>query len=484
MLIFQKQKAGASVLSGGEHVRELHTRWQELCKLYVPLLPVDSAWRYSRLTSPADIEQGWKLHVSATILTANDVLEKVAPFLHARKALFKTPLSLLELGKLNAGIHYGYSQIGKFITVYPQTNEEALDLAEELHRLTTGLAAPMIPFDTPFCEGSSVYYRYGAFKYIEMDNPDGSRTPVIKDYAGNLTPDRRDTKDAAPDWVLNPFPKQEPNKILAENPLRTTFKVFRALAQRGKGGVYQAVDLSTEPPRLCIIKEGRKDGEVDWHGCDGYGYVKREAGVLSTLQSAGVPSVYSSFELGNNFYLVTEYIEGASLDRLLVKRKRRLSIKRAIKFGIKLASLLTKIHSAGWVWRDCKPANIVVTKNQNLRPIDFEGAGLINEPPLSISGTPGFIPPESLENHRNQSSIPADLYALGAVLYYLFTGRFYLAENTEPIKKLRRNVPLKIEKIIARLLATNPLERPEAEIVKRELESELKFINGCGNRIK
>jgi serine/threonine protein kinase len=187
--------------------------------------------------------------------------------------------------------------------------------------------------------------------------------------------------------------------------------------------------------------------------------------------------------LENNFYLVTEYIEGESLDKLLIKRKRRLSIKRAHELSIKLSALMTKIHSAGWVWRDCKPANIIVTKNQNLRPVDFEGAGLINEPPLGISGTPGFLPPESIENHQNQSSVPADLYALGAVFYYLFTGQFYSAENSIPVKEVRRNVPLKIQEIIAKLLGTNRLERPEARIVERELETELKLINDRGNRL-
>jgi len=458
-------------------------RWQELCKLYLPVFSNDSLWRYSRLMNPADIEQGWKLHISATILTANNVLERVAPFLQAKKALFKIPVSLLELGKLNSGICYGYSQIGKFITVYPKTDKDALYLARKLHQLTNDLSAPLIPFDTQFCPGSSVYYRYGAFRYLEMGNSDGGKTLAIRDFEGNLIPDMRDKEDAVPAWVSNPFPKRKKNKTLMENPLRTTYKVFRALTQRGKGGVYQAIDISSQPPQLCIIKEGRKEGEVDWNGCDGYWYVKREAGILSALQTVGVPFVYSSFELENNFYLVTEYIEGESLDKLLIKKKRRLSIRQALEFSVQLSALIAKIHSAGWVWRDCKPANIIVTKNRSLRPVDFEGAGLINEPALTISGTPGFLPPEWNENYRNQSSVPADLYALGAVLYYLFTGRFYSAENSKIVKSLRRNIPLKIQEIITKLLAVNPTERPDAQSVGRELETELRFINDCGSRM-
>jgi hypothetical protein len=451
-------------------------RWYELCELYLPLFSDDSLWRYSRRMTSADIEQGWKLHISATVLTANDVMEKIGSFLQTRKVLFKAPASLLELGKLNSGIYYGYSQIGKFITIYPQTNEEAVRLAQELHKMTDGTAAPLIPFDKQFSPGSPVYYRYGAFKRLEMENRDGIRILAIRNPEGKLIPDLRDSEEAKPAWVSNPFPpRNRESETYAENPLRTTYKVFQALTQRGKGGVYRAVDLSSQPPRLCIIKEGRRDGEVDWNGRDGFWYVKREASVLAALGQLGVPSVYSSFELEGNFYLVTEYIEGESLDKLLIKKKRRLNIGQALEFGIRLSALMTKIHALGWVWRDCKPSNIIVTADGCLRPVDFEGASLIDEPPLSISGTPGFLPPEWDRNFLNRRSVCGDLYALGAVIYYLFTGRLYSAGSSKPLKSLRRNLPAGTQEIIMKLLAANPADRPTAEIVKRALDAELKL---------
>ena len=120
----------------------LRRRWAELCRSYLPLRPEGSIWRYSRGLLPCDPEQGWKLHVPATVLTAGEVLGAVAPLLKSRGVLYKATATLDELDKLNSGVHYGYSQVGKFLTVYPRTDEEAVLLARGLDRLTRGMEAP------------------------------------------------------------------------------------------------------------------------------------------------------------------------------------------------------------------------------------------------------------------------------------------------------------------------------------------------------
>src|SRR5258705_12373088 len=86
----------------------LNSRWHSLCSRYLPVTARGSIWRYSRESKPDDQEQGWKLHVAATILTAADVLETVSPFLRSRGLLSKAPVSLYELQKLNSGHFYGY----------------------------------------------------------------------------------------------------------------------------------------------------------------------------------------------------------------------------------------------------------------------------------------------------------------------------------------------------------------------------------------
>src|SRR5204863_196337 len=83
---------------------------------------------------------------------------------------------------------------------------------------------------------------------------------------------------AKPDWVSDPFLGRGAGGAAAhaESPLGTTFRAFQALTQRGKGGVYKALDLSAHPPRLCIMKEGRSVGELTWDNRDGRWRVRHE----------------------------------------------------------------------------------------------------------------------------------------------------------------------------------------------------------------
>ncbi|HKS28723.1 MAG TPA: protein kinase [Pyrinomonadaceae bacterium] len=447
--------------------------WQQLCAQYLPFLLEDSIWRQSRARLLEDPSQGWKLHVSATILTANQVLERVGPFLQQHNVLFKGPVSLEELSKINSGLFYGYTQVGKFLTIYPETTERALFLAERLHELTLGLAAPAVPFDVRFRRGSSVYYRYGAFHHQEIENEDGTSTLAVRTPEGELVPDLRASARAMPDWVsADPFAELASHREeQAASQLKTNYRVFRALTQRGKGGVYQAIDLSVQPLRLCILKEGRRHGEPDWEGRDGYWRVKNEKETLGTLRALGmdVPRVYSSFEANGNYYLVTEFIEGASLQSLLNRRRRRLPLSRALEYARQLASLLAKLHESGWAWRDCKPANLIVTGDGRLRPLDFEGACPVDQPNPLPWGSRVFLLNEASEEAMGQSRAREDLYALGVTIYYLLTGSFPDEASPTPIHKLRRNVPEEVRRIVSDLLSRNPEQRPEAHSVAESL---------------
>jgi hypothetical protein len=443
--------------------------YTKLCSRFLPIVDNDSIWRYSPHFNSTPLEQGWKLHISATILTANEVLEKAAPFLQKQKVCFKAPSSLVNLKNLNAGIVHGYSQIGKFITVYPQSDNEAVSLAEQLHQLTSSFSAPAIPFDLRYKPESCIYYRYGSFKNHQIINADGSQTLAVRDASGNLVPDLRDAEDGKPAWITNPFPVfPKPDTLI--NPLDDTFKVFRAVSQRGKGGVYEALDFSVNPPRLCIVKEGRRNGETDWDGRDGFARVRHEEKMLETLMSAGVevPRVYASFETENNYYLVVESIAGKNLQDFLEERKKRLAISRVARFALEIANLVAQIHSVGLVWRDLKPPNLFVTKNGRFRPLDFEGACLIGQPDLLLWGTQSFMSRESNGKYVEHSKPAADIFALGIILYYLIEGKLpEISGDAIDFKIKRRQVPTEIHRIIEQLLDPNPEQRPDANTVRQ-----------------
>ena len=443
-------------------------QWANLCSEYLPVEMVNSDWKYSRTYTKDDLSQGWKLHIAATILSANKVLQTVAPVLNRRGVLFKAPISLEELEKLNSGLHYGYSQVGKFITVYPRSPGEARSLARKLDQLTHGVNAPAVPFDFRYREDSCVFYRYGAFEQVLIDVKEGLQLPALRNSEGKLVPDPKYTGSAKPDWVPPLFKNQELKKNLAEpSPLKTTFRVFQSLTQRGKGGVYKAVDFSQNQPRLCLVKEGRQSGETSWDGRDGKWLVKREEEVLRSLSAAGapVPAVYDSFELHNNYYLVTEFVEGETLESVLKKRRRRLRLNRALAYSMELASLLTGIHAAGWTWYDCKPANLIVTSRGTLHPIDFEGAWPVNGRDTRLWATSEFYPAASHDMPGPQ----ADLYAFAIVTHYLLTGSLPEENGEVRLKKLRRDIPEWICELLDQLLrpdnrltAANVLHRFEA----------------------
>lgn len=450
----------------------LQRRWDELCAKYLPVTDGDSIWRFSRTGAEGDLDQGWKLHVSATILNAPHILERLAPVLVESGVQFKAPRSLDDVLRQNSGVLQAYSQVGKIITVYPRSDYEAVHLAKRLHTLTYRFKAPSVPFDSRFSNGSNVYYRYGAFKKMDLER-DGRRVPALISSGGELVPDVREKP--RPEWASDPFLGSNESAPKHKAAISSSFRVVRALVQRGKGGVYQAIDAQSHPPRPCLLKEGRRLGELNWDGRDGAWRVRNEERVLSQLSRFGlnVPRVYSRFEVQGNVYLAMEFIDGESLHQLLQKQHRRLSIRSVLSLGIQIATLLEQMHGAGWAWRDCKPTNLIVKSDGGIVPIDFEGAEQINRPDALLWGTRGFTPLVSRAQTLH-TGLTDDLFALGSILFLLLSGQMFDEAQPTSIAKWRRNVPPRLRLLVDSLLAVEPNLRPTAKNVRTQLTSILR----------
>jgi hypothetical protein len=339
----------------------LQGRWTELV---APLTIRRGGWRYSRGHSTAGDAQGWKLHVSATIHSATEVLGAALPILNAAEVPWKVPRDLEHLAQLNRGAA-GNSQVGKFLTIYPRAADEAVKLARELHLATRGMAGPAVPFDRPFLKRSLIYYRYGCFRPAADGSPG-----LLRRADGKLVRDRRAPDMAVPRWVQNPFdspPGAQPESSPLQLLLRGTYLLVRAHSHRGKGAVYEALDLAGGEGRSVIIKEGRRHGETDWSGVDGAARVRWEGRVLRKLRDTGipVPEVLEEFTHDGTRYLVLERIDGRP-----VRERARPSWRSAANLLAKVAPMLDRIHAAGYVWRDCKPAHLLQT-TRGLRVIDF-----------------------------------------------------------------------------------------------------------------
>jgi Protein kinase domain len=415
----------------------------------------DGNWSYSRPVRADDPRQGWKLHVSATILSAAEVFARVEPVLRKSDAFFKVPCRLDLLRSLNSGLA-DFSQIGKFLTVYPRSTDEALALARDLHRATRGLPGPRIPFDARYRKESLVHYRYGAFRPW-IDGTSG----FIHPPRGKRYRDKRAPKRAIPRWLEDPFQKSQTHKAKMRGLFLREFLVFKAKAQRGKGGVYDAIHLSVQPVRRVIIKEGRRHGETNWDGRDGYALVRHEAQVLRKLRAAGlpVPTVLREFTQNRNRYLVLERIPGRPL--LAAKRVQppRTSWRRAKRILEQLTPMLSRMHEAGWTWRDCKPSHIFVHGGA-VRFIDFEGACRKDQTELPPWGSPDYIPPRYHGEFSRCAGTLEDDYALGVIAFQFLSGKFPPAAARRRAALYKRTrCPKPLREKIDRLLSSKILRR-------------------------
>jgi serine/threonine-protein kinase len=212
---------------------------------------------------------------------------------------------------------------------------------------------------------------------------------------------------------------------------------------------------------------------------------EREAQLTARLANPHTVSVYDFGRTPEGaFYYVMEYLDGIDLERL-VRGEGPLPPGRVVHILRQVCEALAEAHGVGLVHRDIKPANIVLSEMGGIsdfaKVLDF---GLVKDVKGSddlrltredvFAGTPQYLAPETIEN--GLSSDPrSDLYAVGAVAYYLLTatpvfdGRLveviqsHLQRAPEPPSaRLGRRLPAKLEKVVLDCLEKDPLRRPES----------------------
>jgi len=203
---------------------------------------------------------------------------------------------------------------------------------------------------------------------------------------------------------------------------------------------------------------------------------------MKALRAKGLdsPRVYSSFQESDNYYLVTEFVEGENLKGVLLAQRRRLSVIRSLTLVLDLAEFLASMHRVGWVWRDCKPSNLILTTENGLRPVDFEGACPIGQqdPPRWL--TPAYSLKKTI---AAPAGTDEDLHALGVIIYLLLTGQLPDDPNRLPVKSLRRNVPQRVIDLLDTLLHENVSQQIDPDAVTRELRLILKDLRASTNRL-
>jgi hypothetical protein len=453
--------------------RRLRNRWEAICNKYLPVTSKGSIWRYSRKSVSDGPSQGWKIHITATVLTAGDILTAIAPALDSCGVPYKAPISLDILMWINSGIFYGYSQVGKIITIYPHDEDEFVRTVHILSPLLTKWpAGPAVPFDLRFGE-TCIYYRYGAFKSAIGSKPQAAGMPNVVSPDGDEIEDRRSIPPDQIPWLRDPFAMQSAT-VEKNYQLNNRYVVCRALTQRGKGGVYEAIDVRQNTPRFCVIKEGRKNGETMWDGRDGRARIENEARVLGLLasNSANVPRIIDRFDYNANAYLVIEHIEGVNLQSFIAHGTSTVPAEILLELCRQICEIVASIHNIGWLWRDCKPSNLIVDMKGDVKAVDFEGACPENSPDPFPWSTPLFSPPElsAQKSGKTQANRAHDLYALGACMDQLLSEDDRVKSGTDKSIRVRRpEISVEVTQLVSQLLSDDPRDRPDAMSAARIL---------------
>ena len=193
-----------------------------------------------------------------------------------------------------------------------------------------------------------------------------------------------------------------------------------------------------------------------------------EAQLLSELDHPHLPDIVDYYppDADGVACIVMEYVAGDTLAERFERYGLRLSFPFVLDALIDLANVLTYLHAQApaVVFRDLKPANVLLGKGEKAILVDFGIARRYRENKTSDTlqlGTPGFAAPEQLRGE--QSDERTDLYGLGALAYFLLSGgRFAMRHRGTMAQALQEDVPADFALLLGRMLATEPADRPRS----------------------
>jgi len=194
-------------------------------------------------------------------------------------------------------------------------------------------------------------------------------------------------------------------------------------------------------------------------------YISEARMMARYLSHENIVNVYGFFEENNTAYIVMEYMDGIGLDKYLKQCDDRiLDYDTAVDITLAVCNALNTIHNDGIVHRDISPDNIFICTNGKYKLFDFGAARLSGEENsmLTIILKPGYAPPEQYSNLSMQGPW-TDIYALGASLYKMLTGKMpeesmnrKIRDELIPPIKLNPDIPEYINDIVMKAMALEP----------------------------
>jgi serine/threonine-protein kinase len=241
------------------------------------------------------------------------------------------------------------------------------------------------------------------------------------------------------------------------------YRLVAALGRGGMGEVYRADDLTLgQPVALKFLPPDVADDP------DRLARFRKEVAVARRVSHPNVCRVYDLAEVDNRPFLTMEYVDGEDLVSLL-RRIGRVPEDKATAIARELCYGLAAVHEQGLLHRDLKPANVMLDGRGKVRLTDFGLAAEAEDlsAQQSRSGTPAYMAPEQLAG--TEVTVRSDLFALGLVLYELFTGKKAfpgLDRDTPPSAPSShlRGLDPAVEQVILRCVERDPKDRPASAL--------------------
>jgi serine/threonine protein kinase len=273
------------------------------------------------------------------------------------------------------------------------------------------------------------------------------------------------TSQAAPHFGTGRLP---PHTLLNRR-----YLVLKTVGQGGMAAVYQATD--TRANRVVAVKEMSQDGlslEELREALDGF---SAEARLLQSLGHENLPKVYDSFTEDARHYLVMEFIEGQTLEQRMQAARGALPQAEVVRWAAQLCAALDYLHThkPPIIFRDLKPANIMVTSKGKIKLIDFGIARIFRTNrtrDTQALGTPGYAPPEQYGSA--QTDPRADIYALGATLYQLLTA-YDVSKTPFALPPLQTRNPAIAPNVRHAIERATRLDRNQRYATIREFQTDL-----------
>lgn len=276
-----------------------------------------------------------------------------------------------------------------------------------------------------------------------------------------------------------PLPPPPPQSSLPRpNSRFGPYMLYEMIGQGGMGMVFRAkqVDLDRDcAVKILVAQENAIDESL-------LRFIAEAKTFAQLDQHPHIVRVIDAGQVGRSYYISMELVDGLSLREAV--KKTQLSVKSKLQYAAQIADALVAVHRRGIIHRDIKPGNILVSAD-GAKLTDF---GIAKNKPQadgltltgSVLGTLAYMPPEQAEDSKDIDA-RADIYSLGAVLYFALTGRAphvgasganviasLLTRPPERPRTLNPKIPVELEKIVLRAMARKPSERFQSAAIFRD----------------